>query len=220
MVAIGRIIITFYVCLIPHNHASSLLLFTQSQPLKMLNRTKKNAWKNLSAGFLSQSLTQAFAIRNSDRSACTQRSPPPSSQRGVPSSKNVSAYTFQFSSLRHNRPHTHTGTLALYFIYLMSPYCRWNFVDNIFSSCGLQIRHLCVWECCVCVDSRRFVRIFKLPLTLDDATLYRNCMCTENRGNWYFLHDHGLRSPEYRLHFSRRFFVVENRSSDWWYNEI
>lgn len=26
------------------------------------------------------------------------------------------------------------------FIYLMSPYCRWNPTDNVFSSCGLQIR--------------------------------------------------------------------------------
>lgn len=29
---------------------------------------------------------------------------------------------------------------SLGFIYLMSPYCRWNPTDNVFSSCGLQIR--------------------------------------------------------------------------------
>lgn len=52
---------------------------------------------------------------------------------------------------------TNERTLALYFIYSMSPYCRWNFVDNIFSSCGLQIRHLCVR---IRIYIRRFIRIY------------------------------------------------------------
>lgn len=64
------------------------------------------------------------------------------------------------------------------FIYLMSPYCRWNPTDNVFSSCGLQIRIFYVQNIlcgvilpdyvCVCVCTYAYIHTAGVHCTHHD----------------------------------------------------